>query len=307
MAKDTYYFSHDYNARSDDKVKRLIRHSGMEAYGIYWAIIEDLYNNANELKLDYEGIAYDLRCKAELVRSVICDFDLFVIDGKVFGSASVERRLNERMAKSKKAAESAKHRWAKKQEADAIAQEKDAKALQTHKEPTVEQQQEPEQQEPEQQEPIKLAKPDKNSYKNVLLSQIESDQFTELNPTYIEVAKAFQSLFRATLIEANASTKNVDSTKGTAVDEIRLIIESDGYSVNDLRAVFDYLNSETPDKNGFSWRSNVLSFTKLRKQMDKILIKISNAKRADTTRRAGQEATSWNELATIVQHGFAAS
>lgn len=109
--KDTFYFPHDYNARTDDNIKLLIRKYGMLGYGIYWAIVEDLYNNANELRLDCEGIAYDLRVDQKDVESIINDFGLFVIDGGFFGSLSVERRLSERNAKSAKCRESAFKRW----------------------------------------------------------------------------------------------------------------------------------------------------------------------------------------------------
>ena len=108
---ESYYFSHDYNARADDKIKALIRKHGMTGYGIWWAIVEDLYNNANALRLDCDGIAYDLRTHSEIVESIIHDFDLFVIDGNNFGSLSVQKRLDERDLKSKKASESARRRW----------------------------------------------------------------------------------------------------------------------------------------------------------------------------------------------------
>ena len=61
MSKETFYFSHDYNARNDIKIKRLIVAHGYEGYGIFWALIEDLYQNANALPLDFDCIAYDLR------------------------------------------------------------------------------------------------------------------------------------------------------------------------------------------------------------------------------------------------------
>lgn len=109
--KDTYYFSHDYNARADKKIKLLIRKLGMEGYGIYWSIIEDLYNNANALPLDYEGIAYDLRSDEKIVASVINDFGLFVIEEEEFGSLSVQRRLDKMAEKSRKARENANKRW----------------------------------------------------------------------------------------------------------------------------------------------------------------------------------------------------
>lgn len=101
----------------------------MIGYGIYWAIIEDLYNNANALRNDCDGIAYDLRVDSEVVKSVLNDFDLFVFDGDFFGSLSVERRLQERNLKSNRARESAISRWGKvKNNAD--ASKKDANALQ---------------------------------------------------------------------------------------------------------------------------------------------------------------------------------
>lgn len=123
MPKDTFYFSHDYNARNDEKIKMLIRKHGMMGYGVFWAIVEDLYNNANALRTDYEGIAYDLRLHSDIVKSVVNDFDLFQINGDYFGSSSVQARLDQRNEKSLSARKSASYRWNKKEE--------DANALQT--------------------------------------------------------------------------------------------------------------------------------------------------------------------------------
>lgn len=100
-------------------------------------------------------------------------------------------------------------------------------------------------------------------YTSTLLSQIEA-QYPKLNPNYIEIAKAFQSLFRNNLISAGASPKVADNMKGTSIDDIRLIIEADGYSVEDLRQVFDVLRT-----NDF-WKKNVLSTKTLRKQMTRL-------------------------------------
>jgi hypothetical protein len=111
MSKDTFYFSHDYNSRNDEKIKFLLRKHGITGYGLFWAIIEDLYNNANALRTDYEGIAFDYRVECDIVKSIINDFDLFVFDGETFGSLSVQKRLDDRDSKSVKARESASKRW----------------------------------------------------------------------------------------------------------------------------------------------------------------------------------------------------
>ncbi len=123
MGKDTFYFSHDYNARTDEKIKLLIRKHGLKGYGIFWAIVEDLYNNANALQTDYEGIAFELREDIEIIKSVVNDFNLFQFEDNTFGSLSVQKRLDERNEKSQTARQSAYKRWNK--------NKVDANALQT--------------------------------------------------------------------------------------------------------------------------------------------------------------------------------
>ena len=116
MANDSKYFSHDYNARTDVKIKKMIQKKGICSYGIFWAIVEDLYNNANALPTDYESIAFDLRTNEELVESVINDFGLFIVKDNYFYSLSVEERLNSVAAKSKKNSDIAKDRWERERE-----------------------------------------------------------------------------------------------------------------------------------------------------------------------------------------------
>ncbi len=47
MAKETFYFQHDYNARNDDKILELRSKYGAEGYGIFWMIIETMAENEN--------------------------------------------------------------------------------------------------------------------------------------------------------------------------------------------------------------------------------------------------------------------
>ena len=132
--KDTFYFSHDYNARTDPKIKRLMAKHGMTGYGIYWAIIEDLYNNANALQTDCDCIAYDLRVDSEIIKSIIFDFDLFKIDGEIFSSLSIQRRLDDRNEKSEKARKSAQYRWNNKTDnANAMRTQSDGNAIKERK------------------------------------------------------------------------------------------------------------------------------------------------------------------------------
>ena len=124
MAKDTFYFSHDYNSRNDVKIKKLLSKHGLLGYGIFWAIIEELYNNTNVLPIDYDTISFDLRVDKNVLKSIIDDFDLFVFEGNNFGSLSVQKRLEERSEKSKKARESVLKRWANKENNTNVLQSK---------------------------------------------------------------------------------------------------------------------------------------------------------------------------------------
>lgn len=132
MAKETFYFSHDYAARADDKIKSLIYSFGWAGYGIYWAIIEDLYLNANALQTHYDRIAFDLKTETETVKSIINDFGLFKIKGKIFYSESVKNRLQQREFKSANAKKSANYRW-KKEDANALQTQSDRNAIKESK------------------------------------------------------------------------------------------------------------------------------------------------------------------------------
>ena len=134
--KDTFYFSHDYNCRLDWKIKSMIRKNWIEWYGIYWAIIEDLYNNANALQMDCEWIAFDLRTSEKKVRSILEDFDLFLIKKNTISSEGVKKRLKEREKKSKKAKQSALKRWSNKSkssDANALPSQCDSNAIKERK------------------------------------------------------------------------------------------------------------------------------------------------------------------------------
>jgi len=113
MSKDTFYFSHDYNARQNKKLRRVIQKHGMQGYGLFWAIIEDLYQNENILKYDLDSLEYDYRCDSEIIKSIINDFDLFQIQDDYFGSIAIQERIEERNKKSKMYSDNAYKRWGK--------------------------------------------------------------------------------------------------------------------------------------------------------------------------------------------------
>lgn len=122
MTKDTFYFSHDSNARNDVKIIKLRRVLGIEGYGIYFAIIEILREQKDhKLPLSsVSDIAFDLRVSDEKVQSVICGFDLFDIEDEEFFSARLLRSMNVWYNKKKALSEAGKRgndkRWSNRSE-----------------------------------------------------------------------------------------------------------------------------------------------------------------------------------------------
>jgi hypothetical protein len=113
MSKDNFYFSHDYYARTDTKMRNLTMKHGMAGIGTFWCIVEMLYEEGGYLPLEYERIAFELRIDTNVVRSVIEDFNLFKFDEEAFWSESALERLRLRMEKSAKAKKSVEKRWEK--------------------------------------------------------------------------------------------------------------------------------------------------------------------------------------------------
>lgn len=232
--KDTFYFSHDYNARSDDKTKRLIRKHGILGYGIYWAIVEDLYNNANALQTDYEGIAFDLRVDAEIIESIINDFDLFIVDGEEFGSMSVQNRIDARNKKSKKARENANKRWAK--NANAMRPQCDRNAIKERKGKEI---------------------------NNITIKSVSSPP-EGVDALYFYIAKAYHKMFYD--YKESKSLENAELYKW--INTIRLLVEIDKVTITQLIAVKQFLQAGINKDRGVDtfWSDTIFSINALRKK-----------------------------------------
>lgn len=138
------YFSHDSNARNDEKLIRLRMRHGAAGYGVYFMILERMRDANNYMcAKDYNLIAFDLRVDAALIKSVIEDFGLFVFanDGKYFYSESFLKRMEVKDEVSDTRRKAALKRWKSREQectTDANAMQMqcttDANAMQESKE-----------------------------------------------------------------------------------------------------------------------------------------------------------------------------
>jgi hypothetical protein len=88
------YFQHDFCARYDDKLVRLSMEQGMSGIGIYWCIVESLWEHGGTMAIaDIPAFAYQMHCDCKDVQHVINDFGLFTQDDEKFWSESIMRRM----------------------------------------------------------------------------------------------------------------------------------------------------------------------------------------------------------------------
>jgi len=104
MAKETYYFQHDYNPTSDPKIEGLISEHGLAAYGLYWRLVEMLHQD-DEHRLPLKKYLFVASAKQmlskpeqvlDLVNYMIETLELFASDGDYFWSERVLRNMQKR-------------------------------------------------------------------------------------------------------------------------------------------------------------------------------------------------------------------
>ena len=109
-----------------------------------------------------------------------------------------------------------------------------------------------------------------NEYKRILLSEVNSDDYPNLDLEHIEIAKSFQELFIKNQTEGGVKNPSAKKAKGIWIDDIRMMIEIDKVTKDDFRKIFGFLKTDD------FWKKNILSTSKLRKQFEKLLMNYNN-------------------------------
>jgi hypothetical protein len=107
--KDTQYFQHDYNARSDKKMAALLMKYKSAGYGVYWCVVEMMHEEKGLLefdKLTILSIAKDMNEDSDTVSKILKDcideFKLFEMNGdNMLKSNRVLKNIKHRQKVSK--------------------------------------------------------------------------------------------------------------------------------------------------------------------------------------------------------------
>lgn len=117
MTSSNHFFSHDFNARNNYKFLDLRVEFGWWGYGVFWAVCETIAENDKPINRDKLGaLALSLGVEKE---KLVCFVDfcisinLFQEDDGFICSDELNKRLEYKREKSRKAKENAEKRWSK--------------------------------------------------------------------------------------------------------------------------------------------------------------------------------------------------
>lgn len=106
------YIKHKISNRSEYIFRKLIERKGAAAYGVYWYVLEELYESGGRMLFEeIESISNALCVRKDFVASVIKSFSLFQYDSDSFWSDEVIEQIENRQKLRKKRKEAANKRW----------------------------------------------------------------------------------------------------------------------------------------------------------------------------------------------------
>lgn len=106
------YINHKVSNRSEYVFRKLIERKGAAAYGVYWYILEELYESGGKMLFEeIEPISKVLCVRKDFVVSVIKSFSLFQYDSESFWSDEVIEQIEKRQKIKDKRKEAANKRW----------------------------------------------------------------------------------------------------------------------------------------------------------------------------------------------------
>ena len=106
-----HWFKHDFYTCNDNKMQKLNFKYPVVGYGIFFKVIELLYQNDGKMEYDLDFISFNVNYDKKTVDSILKDFGLFTIEDEVLSNKRVLESIKEITEKSEKARASANKRY----------------------------------------------------------------------------------------------------------------------------------------------------------------------------------------------------
>lgn len=131
----------------------------------------------------------------------------------------------------------------------------------------------------------------RNNNDNILMSDVDESTLDDSTRSYFKIAHSFWSLIRKNLESLNLGTTTIDGAKfDTWVDPIRLLVERDKRSLEEIREVYAFIRDDE------FWIKQIRSTEKLRKKKDgepyfdkMLLLSRSNGRKKGSQKITGKE------------------
>ena len=109
-----HWFKHDVGTLTDKKMQKLLRTQGIAGFGVYWFIVESLYREDGQIRIeDLPDLAFTIHVTEEIMNSIVKDSGLFKYDNEYFWSDRVNQEIGNLKEKSEKAKKAVNARWSK--------------------------------------------------------------------------------------------------------------------------------------------------------------------------------------------------
>ena len=123
------YINHKISNRSEYVFRKLIERKGAAAYGVYWYVLEELYESGGRMLFEeIESISNALCVRKDFVASVIKSFSLFQYDSDSFWSDEVIEQIEKRQKLKEKRKEAANKRWVSEKNIIVLEKEKEVES-----------------------------------------------------------------------------------------------------------------------------------------------------------------------------------
>ena len=144
---------------------------------------------------------------------------------------------------------------------------------------------------------------EKNDKNRVLLSQVDESTLDQREKEHFQIAMAFWQLIKSNLTELNISVAGIENAEYKSwIDPIRLLMDNDKRSIEEIREVFSFL------KDDDFWKEQIRSTSKLRKKnkeeikyFEVLLIKSRNEQRKQHTAESQKSGVSENYKNSILE------
>lgn len=114
ITKNENWFKHNFRAREDKKLLKLkMKYKSSAPIGVFWQLVEMIYENEGEMELDIELLAFQLSESEDMIKDVIEQCFILSDEGLTHETIieQLELRKEKYEIKSQKGKEAADKRW----------------------------------------------------------------------------------------------------------------------------------------------------------------------------------------------------